>query len=152
MDVLRAVGDGIALGSRDRAAARALFDELWRHVGDGGDPLHRCAIAHSMADVQDDPADELAWDLRALAAARSLTDARVSEAGILGPASAFLPSLHLNLADVYRRLGETLNAREHVVAGRAALAAMDVDEYRSMLEAAFDRVETGLEDRSAGYR
>ncbi|MGW3068526.1 hypothetical protein ACWDA8_34880, partial [Streptomyces sp. NPDC001130] len=33
-------------------------------------PLHRCTLAHYLADTHDDPEDELAWDLRALSRAR----------------------------------------------------------------------------------
>jgi hypothetical protein len=143
--VLDQVGEGLALaGSGDRAGARTLFESLWATVGDDGDPLHRCAIAHSLADVQDAPQDELVWDLRALAAARELTDERVAEAGILGPAAAFFPSLHLNLADVYRRLGDAARSREHVVAGRAALAAMQPDGYRDMIDEGLRRIDLAL--------
>ncbi|NVB80074.1 MAG: hypothetical protein HOV81_16895 [Kofleriaceae bacterium] len=145
--ILEQVGE--ALG-RDRAGARALLESLWATVGDDGDPLHRCAIAHSLADVQDAPQDELLWDLRALAAGRELTDERVAEAGILGPSAAFFPSLHLNLADVYRRLGDPARSREHVAAGRAAIGSLQPDGYREMIEGGFDRIEAALEDRSAG--
>lgn len=100
--------------------------------------------------MQDVPQDELAWDLRALAAGNELTDERVAEAGILGPAAAFFPSLHLNLADVYRRLGEMSRSREHLAAGRSAIAAMEPGGYREMIEEALDRVQAALEDRSAG--
>jgi hypothetical protein len=49
----------------EREAARRLFADLWEEIGAGGDALHRCALAHSMADVQDDVREELVWDLRA---------------------------------------------------------------------------------------
>ncbi|MFJ1747086.1 hypothetical protein ACIOJD_12710 [Streptomyces sp. NPDC088116] len=57
----------------DREEARNRFGELWTEIGEAGDPLHRCTLAHYMADTQDDPGDELAWDLRALTAADGLT-------------------------------------------------------------------------------
>ncbi|MGW6741746.1 hypothetical protein ACWGDX_13630 [Streptomyces sp. NPDC055025] len=53
----------------DREEARNRFGALWTEIGEAGDPLHRCTLAHYMADTQDDPGDELAWDLRALTAA-----------------------------------------------------------------------------------
>ena len=44
----------------ERDAARRVLEALWEDIGgEDGDPLHRCAVAHAMADVQDDPADEL---------------------------------------------------------------------------------------------
>ncbi|MGQ0776481.1 MAG: hypothetical protein ACT4NY_18980 [Pseudonocardiales bacterium] len=59
-----------------------------------------------MADVQDDGHEELVWDLRALQAAGSVTDERARQAGLGGPVSGFYPSLHLNLGEVYRKLGD----------------------------------------------
>ncbi|WP_240045894.1 hypothetical protein [Streptomyces sp. L-9-10] len=56
----------------DREEARNRFGELWTELGEAGDAFHRCALAHYMADTQDDPGDELAWDLRALTAAAGL--------------------------------------------------------------------------------
>ncbi len=49
----------------ERDAARGVFSAVWEEIGgEAGYPFHRCALAHAMADVQDDPADELVWDLR----------------------------------------------------------------------------------------
>jgi hypothetical protein len=45
----------------DREAARARFQALWEAIGPEGDPLHRVALAHHMADAQDDPAQAIAW-------------------------------------------------------------------------------------------
>ena len=42
-----------------------------------------------MADVQDDLREELAWDLRALAAADLITDERAARAGLTRPVSGF---------------------------------------------------------------
>ncbi|MEU0283479.1 hypothetical protein [Streptomyces sp. NPDC006195] len=58
----------------DREEARNRFGELWTELGEAGDAFHRCALAHYMADTQDDPGDELAWDLRALTAAAGLAE------------------------------------------------------------------------------
>ena len=73
------IGQAIMLHhAGDREEARNRFA---RAVG--GDrrgratPLHRCTLAHYMADTQDDPADELGWDLRALSAADALSQERV---------------------------------------------------------------------------
>jgi hypothetical protein len=60
----------------ERDTARELFAEVWSEIGgEGGDPFHRCALAHAMADVQGSAPEELTWDLRALRAA-DLTSGR----------------------------------------------------------------------------
>ena len=67
-----------------------------------------------MADVQDDVAEELRWDERALAAADGLTDERVAAGGVPAGVAGFYPSLHLNIAECHRRLGNPTQAREHL--------------------------------------
>jgi hypothetical protein len=147
--VMARVGEAIGAGlAGDLGAARQVLGQLWREVGPDGDPFHRCAIAHAMADVQDEVLDELAWDLRALDAGRLLTDDRLERAGVAGPARGFLPSLHLNLADVYRRLGEDEAARRHIALGRSARDALAEDGYGQMVLGALDRVEAELDARS----
>lgn len=138
--------EALAAGQRgDRAGARSIFEELWVDIGgDHGDPFHRCALAHWMADVQDDPNDELEWDLRALDAAGSVTDARVAEAGMPGPASALYPSLHLNLADVYLRLDDQERSRSHLELGRSTIGSLPDDGYAAMIREGLDRVEQRL--------
>jgi hypothetical protein len=140
------VGEGIGLQVRgERAKAHHLFAALWQDIGGaGGDAFHRCAIAHSMADACDDVVEELAWDLRALEAADSLTDARAAEGGVHVAVKAFYPSLHLNLGDCYRRLGDVDRARDHVKRGRASLGALPDDGYSAMIRDGFDRLARAL--------
>lgn len=128
----------------DRSGAHTMLMLVWETVGKEGDPLHRCALAHSMADLQEDPENELVWDLRALEAAHLLTDDRLSAAGMAISAAGFYPSLYLNLADVYRRLGAMDKAREHVALGRSALSRLNDDGYRRMIQLALDRVQDQL--------
>src|SRR5690348_6441531 len=106
----------------DRDEARDRFLELWAEIGEDGDALHRCTLAHYMADTQEEPADELAWDLRALSAAEELTDGRVTEHHDSPAVRAFYPSLHLNLAADYAKLDRTEAARSHL---RLAYGAVD---------------------------
>src|SRR5699024_9953950 len=116
---------GIELGRQGSlAAARTTFTVLWHELGPQGDALLRCSVAHSMADVQDDPHDELRWDLRALDAAEEITDARVRSAGMGTSARALYPSLHLNLAEAYRTLGQLDHAGDHLERGRATADAL----------------------------
>ncbi|MGY1661697.1 hypothetical protein ACI78Q_10810 [Geodermatophilus sp. SYSU D00705] len=133
-ETMARIGQAIALGRQGRRAeARAAFTEIWAEVYAGADPLHRCTLAHHMADVQDDPWEELAWDLRALVAAESITDERAAAAGATGPVAAFYPSLHLNLAEDHRKLGDLAAARRHLELGRQAAAALGDDAYGAMV-------------------
>lgn len=144
--VMLRVGEGIGLRERgDREAARRRFADLWVEIGgEGGDAFHRCAIAHSMADVHDDVEDELAWDLRALEAADSLTDARVAEGGVSATVAGFYPSLHLNLGECYRKLGDVDLARDHLHRGQASLGALSDDGYSAMIRNGLERLAQAL--------
>lgn len=144
-DMMARIGEGMALCQQgDRAVARARFTELWAEIGPDGDALHRCALAHWMADAQDDPHEELTWDLRALEAASAITDERAAEAGATFPVAAFHPSLHLNLGDVYRRLGRTDEARHHLHLGQEAAGTLGDDGYSAMIRGGLDRLAERL--------
>lgn len=139
------IGEAMALGQRgERAAARALFAEVWDDIGADGDPFHRCALAHAMADVQDDVAEELRWDERALAAADELTDQRVAAGGVASGVAGFYPSLHLNIAECHRRLGHLAEARVHLERGRARLDALPDDGYGQLIRGGYDRLAERL--------
>lgn len=144
--VMVRIGEGISLRERGEwPAARDLFAQVWSEIGgESGDPFHRCALAHSMADVQDDVHDELLWDLRALAAADLLTDERAEQGGVAGPVAGFYPSLHLNLADCYRKLGELDRAREHLDHGRASVNILGNDSYAQMIKGGLERLADKL--------
>ncbi|MGW1502998.1 hypothetical protein ACWCQW_31310 [Streptomyces mirabilis] len=129
----------------DREEARGRFLDLWGEIGEGGDPLHRCTLAHYLADTQDDPADELAWDLRALSAAEELTDGDVAERHRSLEARAFYPSLHLNLAADYVKLGHSEAARSHLRRARGAAGALGNDRYGDGVRAAIGRLELRLD-------
>ncbi len=147
-EVMLRVGRGIELGQAgERSAARMVFAELWDQIGDDGDPLHRCAVAHSFADVQDDPNDELVWDLRALQAAELITDDRAQAAGIASPVAAFYPSLHLNLGEVYRKIGNLDLARHHLEQGQAAVSTLGADLYDHVVKAGLDEFAQRLRSR-----
>ncbi|MFF0044026.1 tetratricopeptide repeat protein [Streptomyces mirabilis] len=135
----------------DREEARGRFLGLWGEIGEGGDPLHRCTLAHYLADTQDDPADELAWDLRALSAAEELTDGDVAERHPSLAARAFYPSLHLNLAADYVKLGRSEAARSHLRRARGAAGALGNDRYGDGVRAAIGRLELRLDGAGPSY-
>ena len=135
------IGEGLRRSQAgDRVEARLIFARLWDEIGEDGDALHRCALAHSMADVQDDVADELVWDLRALEAAGQITDERLAMAGATGNVRGFYPSLHLNLGECYRKLGDLDRARAHLALGQAAAGALDDDMYGRAIKGGLGRL------------
>lgn len=128
----------------DREEARNRFGELWAQLGPDGDPLHRCTLAHYMADAQDDPDAELAWDLRALLAAEELTEGRLAAHDSAVALRALYPSLHLNLAADYLKLQRPDAARVHLDRARAASDTLDDDGYGNGVRAAIERLELRL--------
>ncbi|MEV6833707.1 hypothetical protein AB0N17_04165 [Streptomyces sp. NPDC051133] len=148
--VLTRIGQVVMLHhGGDREEARSRFLDLWAEIGEEGEPLHRCTLAHYLADTQDDPADELAWDLRALSAAEELADGRAE--GDALSVRGFFPSLHLNLAADYVKLGRAEAARSHLHRARSAAGALSDDGYGDGVRAAISRLELRLgEDRFPG--
>jgi hypothetical protein len=128
----------------DREEARHRFASIWAEISDAGDALHRCTLAHYMADAQDDPDDELAWDLRALAAAEGLSEERTARHEQSLAVRALYPSLHLNLAADYIKLRHPEAARVHLDRARAATDALADDGYGNGVRAAIDRLERAL--------
>ncbi|NRQ33760.1 tetratricopeptide repeat protein [Nonomuraea sp. NN258] len=128
-------------------AARDLFAQIWDDIGgEQGDPLHVCVLAHSMADVQDDVHQELQWDLRALAAAAFVTDERVAQAGVPLSVAGLYPSLHLNLGDCYRKLGDLDRAREHLRQARAHVDALGDDGYGRLIRGGLEQLAERLDE------
>ncbi|WP_431934059.1 hypothetical protein [Nonomuraea jabiensis] len=141
------IGQGVELHHHQgqREAARDLFAQIWDDIGgEQGDPLHVCVLAHSMADVQDDVHQELMWDLRALAAADLVTDERVAEAGVTLSVAGLYPSLHLNLSDCYRKLGDLGRAHEHLQQARAQIGALGDDDYGRLIKGGLEQLAEQL--------
>jgi len=145
--IMARIGQGVELHHQrnDREAARLLFARIWDDIGgEQGDPLHVCVLAHSMADVQDDVHEELFWDLRALMAADRLTDARVAQAGVPLTVAGLQPSLHLNLCDCYRKLGDLPRAREHLTRAQATITNLGDDDYAKLIKDGLARLTEQL--------
>ncbi|MEU0921497.1 hypothetical protein AB0N96_05855 [Streptomyces cyaneofuscatus] len=124
--VMTRIGQAVMLlHGGDREEARNRFGLLWSELGADGDGLHRCTLAHYMADTQDDPGDELAWDLRALTAAEGLSGERPAEHRDSLAVQALYPSLHLNLAADYLKLQRPDAARIHLRQARDAADALE---------------------------
>ncbi len=143
--VLTRIGQVVMLHhAGDREEARHRLLALWAELGEDGDPLHRCTLAHYLADTQDDPADELAWDLRALTAAEELTGDRLPWHEGAAAVRALYPSLHLNLAADYVRLGRPEAARTHLRRARSAAGVLRDDSYGDGVWAEISRLEVRL--------
>ena len=141
------IGEGVELHHhRGRpVVARELFARIWDDIGgEQGDPLHVCVLAHAMADVQDDVPQELLWDLRALAAAELVTDERARQAGVALPVAGLYPSLHLNVGDCYRRLGDLDRARECLRRAQGTIGALSDDEYGQLIRGGLEKLEQQL--------
>ncbi|MFI9823492.1 hypothetical protein ACIHFC_23955 [Streptomyces sp. NPDC052013] len=145
--VLTRIGQVVMLHhAGDREEARHRLLDLWAELGEHGDPLHRCTLAHYLADTQDDPEVELAWDLRALTAAEEVAGDRA--AAYEGPLAvrALYPSLHLDLAADYARLGRPDAARTHLQRARRAAGTLGDDSYGEGVRSAIRRLEIRLDE------
>lgn len=136
----------------DAAAAREHLLDLWSEIGVLGDPLHRCTLAHYLADLYADPAQALTWDIRALDAADAVTDQRVQEHHAGLHVAGFYPSLHLNLADNYRRLGSFDAAAGHVTAAREHAPNLPDGPYGDTVRAVIDEVADAIDRRDRTRR
>jgi hypothetical protein len=151
--VMADITAAVALGrSGQTDAARTRLEELWDRIGPAGDALHRCTLAHYLADLYDDPAQALVWDVRALDAAKALTDDRVQRHHDSLRVAGFFPSLHLNLADNLRRLGSFAAARDHIVAARARQHCLGDDDYGTLIRQAISGVAEAIDRRSTARR
>ncbi|MFJ8861544.1 hypothetical protein ACIRD8_24310 [Streptomyces sp. NPDC102451] len=152
--VMTRIGQAIMLlHAGDREEARNRFGIIWSEIGEGA-ALHRCTLAHYMADTQDDPGDELAWDLRALTAAEGLTGAVGTDPGAehrdATAVRALVPSLHLNLAADYLKLQHFESARIHLDRAWDAVGVLEDDGYGGGIRAAIGRMEQRMRGSAAG--
>ena len=136
----------------DQTGARTTLLDLWHTIGPHGDPLHRCTLAHYLADLYDDPAEALAWDVRALDAADGLSNERAGEYHASLDVRGFYPSLHLNLADNYRRLGSFEAAQREIDAARRCLDVLADDAYGTIVRDGVAGVAAAIEARSTDRR
>ncbi|MBZ6207939.1 hypothetical protein KVH31_15660 [Streptomyces olivaceus] len=148
-----AIGQAVSEGrTGSTLSARRKLLGLWSAIGVTGDPLHRCSLAHYLADLYEDPAQALAWDVRALDAADAMTDQRAQEHHAGLRVAGFYPSLHLNLADNYRRLGSFDAATAHLHAAEEHVPDLPQDAYGALLRTALDEVAQAVSRRDTTKR
>ncbi len=150
-DTLERIRSAFRLFCRsEQAEGRRQLQAIWDELNPGGDPFSRCVAAHYLADTEGDLQEQLKWDLRALEVAESITgeggDPHPSAAAI----RAFYPSLHLNLADDYRKLRNFQNARRHAELGNESSGGLGVDAYGQSVRAGLIRVSAQIEERDSG--
>ncbi|MEV5652796.1 hypothetical protein AB0L57_31480 [Nocardia sp. NPDC052254] len=150
---MTAIGTAVERGrAGDIDRARADLTDLWTGIGPTGDALHRCTLAHHLADLQPDPAQALIWDIRALDAADALTDARLRRHHDGLRIAGFQPSLRLNIADNLRRLGSFDAAADHLAAARQHIDALPDDAYGRGIRQAIEDSAEMVAARSTEHR
>ena len=150
---IEAIGRAVELGrAGDVDTARHQLVDLWTEVGASGDPFHRCTLAHYLADLFDHPAEALIWDIRAIDAAASLSNERAQVHHQSLQVAGFYPSLHLNIADNFRRLSAFGAAAEHICAAEERSEALPDDGYGRMIRTAIDEVRAAIDRRETARR
>ncbi len=140
-----AIGAAVTIGRQgDLDTARRDLLTLWQEIGVLGDPLHRCTLAHYLADLYDNPAESLVWDVRALDAADALTDQRAQQHHASLRVAGFYPSLYLNIADNLRRLGAFQAAAEHINEAEKRTAALPDGPYGDTVRSAIREVAAAI--------
>lgn len=104
MAFLNDLSAAFALQPTDPGAALARLMDMWNALRQD-DPAGQCILAHYIADLQSEVADELRWDETALEAADGVTDDDLRKLHPSLTVAGFIPSLQLNVADGYRRVG-----------------------------------------------
>ncbi|NEE10783.1 hypothetical protein G3M58_30535, partial [Streptomyces sp. SID7499] len=84
--------------------------------------------------------------------ADAVTDQRVQEHHAGLHITGFYPSLHLNLADNYRRLGSFDAATEHINAAKEHAPDLPQDAYGASLRTALDEVAEAISRRDTTKR
>ena len=125
---LRLCMEGVAAAQEARHEdARALFENAWRHAVTDAEA---CIAASYIAQLQRDAMQSLWWYQIALARADRTDHERVREV---------YPSLHVNIAIAYERLGQIYAARHHYQRAAATLDAVRDPEQRAFVERGLER-------------
>ena len=140
---MKEILDAVTILQVDKARGRSRLLELWEELVPQGNALQLCALGHLLADTETDVAGELEWDLRALEAATGSREAEYREPVPPVPESC-LPSLHLSVANGYRRLGDLEHARRHVLVGSRHVGALSDDAYGNVVRGGLRRLQVAL--------
>jgi hypothetical protein len=97
-------------------------------------------MAHALADTETEIASELEWDLRALEAATGSHEPEDREA-LPGIPASFFPSMHLSIAEDYRRIGDLERARRYVACAERRMEALPDDAYGALIRGGLRRLQ-----------
>lgn len=132
----------------DQTEAWRQLAGLWDELKSDGHAYQRCVLAHFIADTQHDPEEELAWDLEALQIADTAIEGGADPT--VAAVEKFLPSLHMNLADDFRKQGDFPKARHHVEQGMEAGGTLGIDAYGQRVRAELMRIEAQIAETDSG--
>lgn len=150
---MEAISTAVLLGRQgDNESARRDLLSLWHTIGITGDPFHRCTLAHYLADLYENAAEALIWDVRALDAADALTEERAQQHHASLHVAGFRPSLTLNIADNLRRLGAFGAAAEYISDAERHSSALPDDAYGDTIRTAVTDVRQAIVNRDTGSR
>lgn len=150
--VMDEITAAVGLGHKEPDTARAVLVATWGQIGPAGDPFHRCVLAHYLADLHDEPAEALMWDVRALDAADTLSDSRARQHHASLQVAGFYPSLQLNIADNLRRLGAFAAAAEHLDEAEKRSSALGADGYGDIIRTGIKEVRRAVGSRDTAPR
>ncbi len=145
---MAAITEAVTAGrSGDTAAARLRLENLWDEIGPAAT---RCTAALSLTSLPTctTTPPRPSRGTSALEAADSLDDTRVQQEHVSLQIRGFYPSLHLNLADDHRRLGDFDAATEHLTAARIYTDALADDGYGATVLSGIDNVTQAIAARS----
>ncbi|ALG85457.1 hypothetical protein [Gordonia phthalatica] len=148
-DLISRLTQALAGPEHDR---RTAVDELWATLP-ADDHAARCIVAHYAADLQPTLTDEVQWDEVSLAESALLTDESLRAIQPSLTVEGFLPSLHLNVADGYRRQERFAEAIAQLDAGRSHLHVFDdapaeQGAYVAVIRDGYTRVARLIAERS----
>ncbi len=90
----------------------------------------------------------MAWDLEALQIADTAIEGGTDPT--VAAVEKFLPSLHTNLADDFRKQGDFPKARHHVELGMESGGRLGVDAYGQRVRAELIRIESQIDESDSG--
>lgn len=102
-------------------AATDLYNEAWQLAQNDFEAF---TVAHYMARNQENPSEELKWNLEALARANKVTSDEMNK---------YFPSLYLNTGKSYERIGDSENAMLNYKQAESFINFLDNDGYGKMI-------------------
>lgn len=146
MDFLERLGAAL---SGPPGSLEALWDSLAENQR-----AEQLIVAHYLADAQGNLESEVRWDELALLIADRVTDQDLQALHPTLTLDSYVPSLQLNLADGYRRLGRFEEAAEALSRSvthndRLLRGTPEQEEYRELVLHAQQRVRALIEARDS---